>query len=63
MNAIVVVFTPASDSQPQRGQLVAALQSGTPKMDFHPIPKVDRANPPFWTWFIENPRDTRAAVI
>jgi hypothetical protein len=58
MNAIVIVFMPAGDSQPLSEQMAAR-----PIVDLLPasvsLPATlqsDQATPPLWTWFIENPR-------
>jgi hypothetical protein len=59
MNAIVVVFMPTRDSRPGPEEVVTLRvvnpeQPELPKAG--PPDTSERTAPPFWTWFIENPR-------
>jgi hypothetical protein len=68
MKAILVVFNAAGDgrasSEPmlgigprERSQQLAVLNSDAGQL------RHDQSPPPFWTWFIENPReDGRLAI-
>jgi hypothetical protein len=60
MNAIVFVVMPASDSQRLAEQVVDLLPTGGAsnhtKANVSTTSEVDQTPPPFWTWFIENPR-------
>jgi hypothetical protein len=60
MNAIVFVVMPASDSQRLTEQVVDLLPTGGgsnhTKASLPQISEPDQTTPPFWTWFIENPR-------
>jgi hypothetical protein len=67
MDAIVVVFMPTRDSRPGSEELVAlrVVNPEQPRSGFE-NPKTalldtsERTTPPFWTWFIENPRSCGA---
>jgi hypothetical protein len=66
MKAIVVIFFRASDVKPPAGQPLAILMSES--LQWVAVLGADKTNrvdkstvrnesvPPFWTWFIENPR-------
>jgi hypothetical protein len=60
MNAIVFVVMPASDSQRLAEQVAELLPTGggsnDTKASLRTTSEPDQTNPPFWTWFIENPR-------
>jgi hypothetical protein len=60
MNAIVFVVMPASDSQRLAEQVVDLLPTGEGSKHTKASPSAtsapDHSTPPFWTWFIENPR-------
>jgi hypothetical protein len=58
MNAIVIVFMPARDSQPLPEQTAARSVADLlpASASFAASPELDQHTPPFWTWFIENPR-------
>jgi hypothetical protein len=60
MNAIVFVVMPASDSQRLAEQVVDLLPTGQDsnhtKASLAANSEPDQTTPPFWTWFIENPR-------
>jgi hypothetical protein len=60
MNAIVFVVLPASDSQRLAEQVVDLLPtdggSNHTKASLPTTSEPDQTPPPFWTWFIENPR-------
>jgi hypothetical protein len=60
MNAIVFVVMPASDSQRLAEQVVDLLPTGEgsnhTKASLATTSEPDQTTPPFWTWFIENPR-------
>ena len=60
MNAIVFVVMPASDSQRLAEQVVDLLPtdggSNHTKASLSTTSEPDQTTPPFWTWFIENPR-------
>jgi hypothetical protein len=60
MNAIVFVVMPASDSQRLAEQVVDLLPTGEGSNHTKASPPTtsepDQTTPPFWTWFIENPR-------
>jgi len=59
MNAIVFVVMPASDSQRLAEQVVDLLPTGGGSNHTKASPTTsepDQTPPPFWTWFIENPR-------
>jgi hypothetical protein len=69
MNAIVIVFTPGHDAQPVTEQVTAARMVGplpppatdsdNTRADRRQTSNRDQTPPPFWTWFIENPRRSR----
>ena len=60
MNAIVFVVMPASESQRLAEQVVDLLPTGGgsnhTKARRPATSEPDQTSPPFWTWFIENPR-------
>jgi hypothetical protein len=60
MNAIVFVVMPASDSQRLAEQVNDLLPTGggsdRTKASLSTNSEPDQSTPPFWTWFIENPR-------
>jgi hypothetical protein len=65
MNAMVIVFIPARNGQPVTEQVsplraVDFLPQGTysdnAKAGLHQSSEREQTTPPFWTWFIENPR-------
>jgi hypothetical protein len=60
MNAIVFVVMPAHDSQRLAEQVVDLLPTGGgsnhTKASLPTTSEPDQTTPPFWTWFIENPR-------
>jgi hypothetical protein len=60
MDAIVFVVVPASDSQRLAEQVVDLLPTGgasdRTKASIPATSEPDQTAPPFWTWFIENPR-------
>jgi hypothetical protein len=67
MNAIVFVVMPASDSQRLAEQVADLLPTGgrSNRTKARP-PKTsepDQTTSPFWTWFIENPRDGDPVAI
>jgi hypothetical protein len=59
MNAILIVFMPTSSSRFAQQQPVTNTFSAElpPRLD--DTAGDDRSTPPFWTWFIENPRSCR----
>ena len=68
MNAIVIVFIPSRDAQSLTEQtarprvidlLPQSIDSDQPKTVLHQISDRDQTTPPFWTWFVENPRACR----
>jgi hypothetical protein len=68
MKAIVIVFMPSrygqvsSEQTTSRDNRAGGLEvvSYGPKTDLPRLSKSDQTTPPFWTWFVENPR--RAGV-
>jgi hypothetical protein len=65
MKAMVVVFSPACNGQEPSEQSIASRHNGAaklevasdrPKTDLSRLPNDDQKTPPFWTWFLENPR-------
>jgi hypothetical protein len=60
MDSIVFVVMPASESQRLAKQVADLLPTnGGPdraKASLSTTSEPDRNPPPFWTWFIENPR-------
>jgi hypothetical protein len=66
MNAIVIVSGLAPDvplltAQATAGRgsdLVRRSFEDNAKADLHQQPEPDQPTPPFWTWFIENPRNS-----
>lgn len=67
MDAIVIVFMPTRDSRPGSEE-VAALRvvnlqpprSGLENAKTALLDNSEQTTPPFWTWFIENPRSCGA---
>jgi hypothetical protein len=53
MKAIAVVFFQAFQPETPKRQL---SPRHTRAPEAQPNPDDDRSTPPFWTWFIENPR-------
>lgn len=65
MKAMVVVFSPACNGQEPSEQPIVSRQNGAAKLEVASdrletdLPRLsdgDQTTPPFWTWFIENPR-------
>jgi hypothetical protein len=65
MNAIVAGFTPVFSGWTSPEKAVAGLPDGSsqsktdsdrPEADPPKLSDGDHGTPPFWTWFIENPR-------
>ena len=66
MNATVIVFMPGRDSQSLTEQASVlpvvdtlppqSAESDNTGADLRQTSSRDQATPPFWTWFIENPR-------
>ena len=64
MKAIVIVFMPSrygqvsSEQTASRDTSSGALQvvSDEPKTELARLSNSDQTIPPFWTWFVENPR-------
>jgi hypothetical protein len=58
MNAIVFVVMPARESQPLAEQAAArpVIDLLPPAASSPRISEPDQTTPPFWTWFIQNPR-------
>ena len=58
MNAIVFVLMPTRDNEPPAEQAAArpAIDRLPPAASSPERPERDQTTPPFWTWFIENPR-------
>jgi hypothetical protein len=71
MKTIVVVWVPARDAGPSAEKAVAQPNLDGFQSPLSPAiritkggiesPKRDQSPPPFWTWFIENPRGRGAA--
>jgi hypothetical protein len=49
MNAILIVVMPGSENRAPEARAAALPRVAV-------LPVNDKAPPPFWTWFIENPR-------
>jgi hypothetical protein len=65
MNAIVVELMPGSSGWTSPKKVLPGLSDATsrsktdsdrPKADLPQLSDGDHGTPPFWTWFIENPR-------
>ena len=69
MKAIVIVFMPARNEEAATEQSLALRSAGTSQLPtnlahaqdrFPQLPDSNQTTPPFWTWFIENPRHASA---
>jgi hypothetical protein len=69
MSAIVIVFMPGHDGRLVTEQAAAlravdsspqSTDSGNTRSGLGQTSDLDETTPPFWTWFIENPRTSRA---
>jgi hypothetical protein len=64
MKAIMIVFRPAPDRQASPQQMLTATAREKPR----PLANFDRSDcvqtpPPFWTWFVENPRPLQSGDL
>jgi hypothetical protein len=68
MKAIMIVFRPAPDGQTPPPQMPAATASDKPGplADFDGgrlLSDCNQTPPPFWTWFVENPRPVQSSDL
>jgi hypothetical protein len=65
MNAIVFVVMPVPESQPLTERAAEPPVTGLVPAGarFPKTSKPAQTTPPFWTWFIENPRGVDRAAI